>query len=367
MASIRVKRLSNGKAAYLVRFRASDGTERTKQFARRREAEQYGHTVEVERATGSFVDPRLGRTTVAEWFDTWWPTVTDLRSTTKTRDEASFRNHVLPVFGSTALARVDRTALRTWVAELADPDVGGLAPATVAKAVQVFNKAMRAAHEDRLIATNPVDRLPVPRIERDEMRSLRAEEVWRLADAIDSRYRPFVLLAGFSGLRLGEMLALRWQNVDLDEGRVSVRETLTELAGHFSFGPPKTRNAVRSVSIPPFVADAVASVRPESSKPADLVFVSPLGGPVRATLFRRRVWQPAVREAGLAPLRIHDLRHTAISLWIAAGAHPKQIAVRAGHSSVSVVLDRYGHLLPEHDLHLVDALEALAQRRDHAT
>ncbi len=211
MASIRTKRLSNGKSAYLVRFRAADGQERSRQFARRRDAERFAHLIEVDRSQGSFVDPRLGKITVEDWFERWWPTVTNLRPTTRARDEASFRNHVLPTFGSMPLSRVDRTSLREWVARLSDPDDGGLAPATVSKAVQVFNKAMRAALEDRLISVNPVERLPLPKIEREEMRFLTPDELRRLADTIDARYRAFVLLAGYSGLRVGELLALRWE------------------------------------------------------------------------------------------------------------------------------------------------------------
>jgi hypothetical protein len=97
----------------------------------------------------------------------------------------------------------------------------GLAPATIVKAVQVFNKVIRAAVEDRIIAHNPVDKLPVPTIPRDEMRFLTPDEPWRLADTIDPRYRGLVLLGGYGGLCIGEMLALRWQNVDRTESRVS--------------------------------------------------------------------------------------------------------------------------------------------------
>ncbi len=192
MASIRTKRLSNGKAAYLVRFRVADGKERSKQFSRRRDAENFAHLIEVDRAQSSFVDPRPGKITVAEWWERWWPTVTNLRPISRVRDECSFRVHVLPTFGSLPLARVDRTSLREWVARLSDPvDGPGLAPASVVKAVQVFNKVMRAAFEDRLIMANPVERLPVPRIEREEMRFLTPEELARLANTIDSRYRAF--------------------------------------------------------------------------------------------------------------------------------------------------------------------------------
>ena len=363
MASIRVKQLANGQRAYLVRLRTPDGHERTKQFRRRRDAERYIHLVELDRMQGTFVDPRLGKITVEDWFDRWWPTVTNLRPSTRARDEASYRAHVLSTFGATPLARVDRTRLREWVAQLSDPSKSNLAPATVAKAVQVFNKLMRAALEDRLIAANPVDRLPLPRIEREEMRFLSADELWRLADTIDARYRAFVLLGGYGGLRLGEMLGLRWGNVDLLRRHIAVAETLTDLAGRIDFGPPKTKAAVRVVTVPRFVADELSRLALAPVDPAELVLRSPEGQAVRPSHFRRRFWNPAVEAAELAPLRIHDLRHTAVALWIAAGANPKQIAVRAGHTSVSVVLDRYGHLFPEHDDALVAALEGTAPRR----
>jgi integrase len=137
-------------------------------------------------------------------------------------------------------------------------------------------------------------------------------------------------------------------------------EILIDLRGHVSFRPPKTRASQRSVTLPRFVCEELSRLADGPADPEALVFTSPDGYPVRASSFRRRVWLPAVERAGLAPLRIHDLRHTAVSLWIAERANPKQVAVRAGHTSVSVVLDRYGHLYPQHDDELVDALEAKA-------
>jgi integrase len=360
VASIRTRTLTTGQSAYLVRFRGPDGVERSKQFKRKKDAERYASLVEVDLAQGGWVDPRLGRMTVEEWFDRWWPTATGLRPITRARDEASFRNHVLPTFGSTPLARLERTRLREWVQALSDPKGAGLAPATVVKAVQVFNKVVRAAVEDRVIATNPVERLPLPKLAHEEMRFLNAEDLWRLASAIDARYRALVLLGGYGGLRIGEMLALRWDRVDLDRGRIEVLEGLTDLAGAITFGPPKTKAAVRSLTVPRFICSELASLMGDGAESKQLVFRSPQGHAVRPGLFRRRFWNPAVATADLAPLRVHDLRHTAVALWIAAGANPKQIAVRAGHTSVSLVLDRYGHLFPEQDELLVSALESAA-------
>lgn len=357
MASIVDKRLTDGSKAYLVRFRTSDGRQRSKQFKRRRDAEGYANVVEVDRQQGSLVDPRLGRITVAEWWDRWWPTVTNLRASTRARDAQYFRTHALPVFGSTPLGRLDRTELRGWVADLAAPEGSNLAPATIHRVVQLMNKCVNAAFEDRLIPNNPVAKLPLPRIERREMRFLTADELWKLAESIDLRYRAFVLLGGFGGLRLGEMLGLRWGRVDLLRRRVHVAETLVDIGGHISFGPPKTRAAVRSVPLPSFVCEELSRLAEPGVDPDSLVFRSPDGLPIRATLFRRRFWSPAVTLAGLQPLRIHDLRHTAVSLWIADGANPKQVAVMAGHTSVSVVLDRYGHLYPQHEDELMRRLE----------
>jgi hypothetical protein len=102
--------------------------------------------------------------------------------------------------------------------------------------------------------------------------------------------------------------------------------------------------------------------------PADAhVFTAEKGGVLRPSNFRRKVWLPAVRAAGLAPLRPHDLRHTAVALWIAAGANPKEVSVRAGHTSVAFTLDRYGHLFEGHDQELRDRLDAmLAEGRKEA-
>jgi integrase len=107
------------------------------------------------------------------------------------------------------------------------------------------------------------------------------------------------------------------------------------------------------------VVDELAAHLAGSSDPDAFVFTAPQGGPLRVIAFRARVWRPATRKAELEGLRVHDLRHTAVALWIAAGATPKEVAVRAGHTSVSFTLDRYGHLYPEADTTLRDRLEAL--------
>jgi integrase len=235
----------------------------------------------------------------------------------------------------------------------------GLAPATVQKSYQLLGKVMGAAVDAGMLAQSPCRRVPLPKVEREEMRFLTSAEVVTLADAIAPRYRPLVLVGAYGGLRIGELAGLRRNRVDLLRGTVTVAEIVVEVRGVLHIGPPKTRASRRTVGLPRFVVGELAVHLAEPGDPQSFVFTAPQGGPLRVTGFRARVWRPATRAAGLDGLRIHDLRHTAVALWIAAGANPKEVAARAGHASVSFTLDRYGHLYPEADTVLRDRLDAL--------
>jgi integrase len=164
------------------------------------------------------------------------------------------------------------------------------------------------------------------------------------------------------------MFGLRTGRVDSLRRRIEVAETLVEVSGHLHFGPPKTRAGHRSVPLPRVAVAALDSHILNYPAPDGLVFTAPEGGPLRLASWHRRFWLPAVNAAGVSPLRPHDLRHTAVhyrfyrSLPVfAAGATPKEIATRAGHSSVVTVLDRYGHLLPGSEDRVNSALDALAE------
>jgi integrase len=201
--------------------------------------------------------------------------------------------------------------------------------------------------------------VPLPKVEREEMRFLTPAEVAALADAIAPRYRALVLVGAYGGLRIGELAGLRRSRVDLLRGTVQVAEIVVEVRGILHVGPPKTRASRRTVGLPRFVVEELAAHLGRPSGLEALVFTAPQGGPLRLPAFRARAWRPATRAAGLDGLRIHDLRHAAVALWIAAGANPKEVSARAGHSSVSFTLDRYGHLYPEADTALRDRLDAL--------
>jgi integrase len=240
-----------------------------------------------------------------------------------------------------------------------------LRPSTVRKTYHLLGKVLAAAVDAGMIAQSPCQRVPLPKIEREEVRFLTPAEIARLADAIRSRYHALVLAGAYGGLRIGELAGLRRSRVDL-RGTVEVAEIVTEVGGRLRVGPPKTRASRRTVGLPRAVVEELAAHLATPAPPDAFVFTAPKGGPLRVIAFRARIWRPATRNAGLDGLRIHDLRHTAVALWIAAGANPKEVAARAGHTSVSFTLDRYGHLYPESDAALRDRLDAIysAGQRD---
>jgi integrase len=343
------------RTGWRARWRDPEGRSRTKVFRRKIDAENHLIAVGHAKLSGAYVDPAQGRTKFADWWVVWQAGRVNLRPSTLARDDSYGRNNVLPYLGKMQLARIDRAFLRAWIAKLS---AQGLAPATVRHAALLVSQALGAAVDDRLVPHNPARGLALPRIHQEEMRFLSPDEVAALADTIDPRYRALVLVGAYGGLRLGELGGLRRGRVDLLRRRIDVVENLGEVRGHHVFGPPKTRAGRRSVPIPGTVADVLAE-HVHGLGPDDFVFPAPEGGPMRAGLFRRRFWLPGTSAAGVAPLRIHDLRHTAVAMWIAAGASPKEIAVRAGHSSVATVLDRYGHLQPGSEDKVNDALDAM--------
>jgi integrase len=150
------------------------------------------------------------------------------------------------------------------------------------------------------------------------------------------------------GPRIGELAGLRRRRVDLLR-TVDVAEIVAEVRGELYVGPPKTRAGRRTVGLPRSVVEQLADHVGPVGDPDAYVFTADKGGVLRTSNFRVKVWPLVVRVAGLAPLRPHDLRHTAVALWIATGASPNEVSVRAGHTSVSFTLDRHGHLFPSHD------------------
>ncbi len=358
-----VKKLPNGH--WEASYRDNRQRERVKIFPTRREADRWLSTIKTDVARGEYVDPRLARSMFDQWAEEWMATTAHLKPKTRAGYESDLRVHVLPVFGDRSIGSIQQVDVRRFVADMV---ATGAAPGTVRNARKVLRLVLATAEGSGAIRGNPCNGVRVPASPKADMVFLNAEQVEALATAIDPRYSTHVRFAAYTGLRAGEICALRVGRLDLLRGRALVAESVTEVDRMgLVFGEPKTYQR-RSVTLPPFLRDELAShLAARTPTSDDFVFPSRSGGVLRHKDFYRRVFKPAVVAAGLPPaMRFHDLRHTCAALCIALGAHPKAIQERLGHSSITVTLDRYGHLFPKLDEALTDRLDALHEEALHA-
>ncbi len=339
----RVRKLPSGH--YQAGYLAPDGSviyaERT--FPTKAVADRFLVLTESEMLSGTWTAPERRRETVSEWAERWWRR-DHLRRSTAVRDNGYLRRYILPELGALPLAEIDRETVQAWADKLGER----LAPATVKQALLLFGQLVDGAVEDGLLRSRPWRRIVLPHQERAEMRFLDPPEIERLAAAIDPRYKALVIVGAYGGLRIGELAGLRCKSIT-PAGEVTVTETATEAEGVVTIGPPKTRAGIRNVVLPAGAAEVLAGhlAALVDQGPEAWVFPAPDGGVLRAASWRSRFWRPAVRLAALEPLRPHDLRHTAVALWIAAGIGVLEVSRLAGHTSTSFTLDRYGHLFPQ--------------------
>lgn len=337
---------------WLARYRGPDGRQHSKSFRRKIDAEKWLALEESKAIKGEWVDPSAGILTYREWSEKWLSGLHSIKPKTFAGYESLLRSRVVPTFGDTELRRITTSAVRSWVATMVDD---GLSAARVRQALQVLHASLEVAVEDGLIVRNPTDRVKPPRVGKRRQLLLTADQLDGLADAAGLQQTGMdglVRLLGYGGLRWGEAVALDWDYVDTTRRRIQVKAAATEISGRLEWGTPKTHE-VRTVIVPGFVIE-------ELGTPGDgLVFTAPKGGPLRHSNFTRDVWAPACEASGMPEgLLIHDLRDTAASLAISAGASIKAVQRMLGHASAAMTLDTYGSLFTEDLEDLADRMES---------
>jgi len=341
-AVVELGRDENGKRRQIFR-------DMPKERNTKAEAKRVGRLLLNELEAGTFVEPT--DITVAEYLDGWLVDVVRHQVGARTLDryEGIARKHLIPRLGAVKLPALRPAQIQRGCAEMLD---AGLSPASVRKAHVVLHSALRHAVRMRLIGRNPSDDLVLPKIRRPEIKALTDEEIGlMLAAAEGSRVAVPLLVLVSLGVRRGELLALQWDDVDLEARSVSVRRTLEESSAGVHLKEPKTVRSSRTIALP---ASTVAALRAHHAAQQrarlaagaefnrlDLVFPGPDGEPWRPSTFAaacRRVF----KKAGLT-CRLHDLRHTHATMLLRQGVHPKIVQERLGHANVSITLDIYSH------------------------
>ncbi len=356
MATIeRRKQTNDAPVRYRVRWWAND-KQRSKTFDKYDDARRFKAMLEGDMANGTYIDPSSGKTTVQEISERWWATLVDIRPSTKDRVKLA-KKHVLAEFGNLPVSGVTHAHITTWISASLEE----LAPASVRKNTFTLRRMMNYALHEGLIKANPANNVRLPAEPRHEQRFLDRTDISYLISNTPERYKAMVQVAVYGGLRFGELCALRRSSIDPARNSIKVTQTLVDLNGTLTFGPPKTKTSVRVVTLPRSVMEVLVDHMDKYvGEDADLVvFTFPGGNPLRRAWFRQRVWLPTIKASNLEGLRFHDLRHTFVALWVDLGRNAKEVSRVAGHSSVAFTLDRYGHLYESDDDGLADALDAL--------
>lgn len=334
---------------------------RSKTFRRRRDAEAFARALEVKKDTGVYLDPAFGEVPFGEFFRYFLDTATHLKPSSRALYAKHARLYLLPAFEGRAIGGIGPADVRAFLAELGTRT----GPSTVRAVHRLLRRVLGLAVEEGRVGRNPAARVKLPAERRRAPRYLTAEEVARLASEVPGRYRPLVLLLAYTGLRIGEAAALRVSDIDFLRGRLQVARAAVEVDGVMIEGTTKGGRA-RTVALPAFLRDELARHVGGPTDPEAHVFPGERGAILRPSWFRRRIFRPAARRAGLEPLpRVHDLRHTAVALAVAAGYHPRAVQEMAGHASIRTTFDVYGGLfdtLQQQATARLDAIAAQAMR-----
>jgi integrase len=324
----------------------------------RRDAERELARLLHERHRGSFVEP--SRLSFAEYIEQWLAFVqTRVAGKTFERYSEIVRKHLIPALGQIPLTRLQPLAIQGYYAQALESGrrdgKGGLNPRTVLHHHRVLREALRQAVAWRLLAVNPCDAVQPPRPPQRELAVPSDEQVRALLDgAISTRlYAPLLIAVG-TGVRRGELLALRWSDLDMTAGTVAIRQSLEETISGLSFKSPKTAKGRRVIALSPTL---IAGLRKHRAAQAverlalgagyeehALIFCEPDGRPWKPSKFTTQFIELAARVR--VRTHLHMLRHYHATALLKAGTHPKIVSERLGHATVGITLDTYSHALP---------------------
>lgn len=381
MSSVENYQTGQGRK-WRVRWRDELGKSRQKKgFDTKRQAQLWCADLDVKTARGEWVDPGLGKQTLGTLGERWFSQQAHLKPTTQHNLRLWYQRHVEPRWADRTVGSVKPSEVRAWVTELVTPvptmqdgqpvldDQGepvmvAVGVPTVERAVGILRQLFALAVEDGLIVASPATNVKVPKRQPSDRSFLTHQQVVALANQIGDRYRLVIELIAYTGLRWGELAALQIRDCDMLRRRLHVSRGVTEVKGKIHFSTTKTGRG-RIVPFPAGLAEPLAKLM-EGKDRDNLVFTTETGAVLRNTTFRPRVFNPAVQrcqeaDPAFPKVTIHDLRHTAATLAIAAGATVKGVQQMLGHQSASLTLDTYAGFF-EDDLGAV--ADRLEQQRE---
>jgi len=308
-----------------------------------------------------------GATTVGTFVERWLEDSVrgSVRQSTYDRNESICRVHLIPMLGRKKLKALNAADVQRFYRDRLD---SGLSSASVHKLHVVLHKALKQATRWGLVPRNVADDVDPPKVHKEEVTPLTREEARKFLDTVrGDRLEALYVVAVQCGLRQGELLALRWEDVDLEARTFQVRRTLAREGSKLSVGPTKTAKARRTVKL---TQDATEALRSHLARQLEeiggagdywqesgLVFCTCKGTLVNPTNLRKRSFAPLLKRAGLPTMTFHQLRHTAATILLLKNVNPKVVSEMLGHATIAITLDTYSHVLPNMQDSAVAAME----------
>jgi integrase len=349
-----------------------NGRRQRKQLYARTQKEAYEKLFAARRMVDDGLSLPPERLTLGHFLNDWLRDVASgKRPSTYIRYEQLLRLHVLPALGSRPIGRVNPKELSALYAAKRRT---GLSPASIERVHSALHRALADAVRWGLMPRNICDLVKPARAPKYEARTFSIEEAQRfIAAAENDPLRALYLLAISTGMREGELLALKWQDLDLDARRLEVRRSIRRISGTgFVEFEPKSVRGRRLVVLSSIAADALRQHRVTQAEerlraPAwddqDRVFPNQVGRPVEPGNLRNRHFYPLLVRAELPHIRFHDLRHSAATLLLAMGVHLKIVQEMLGHSTITVTADLYSHVLPSMQQEPAEKMGALLSQQ----
>jgi integrase len=360
MSSIEKYHLSSGELRYKVRFRDAEGTQhQRKGFKTKKEAKLAASKVEVKVASGQWIDPQSGKVTVARVYADWLAGLAHIKATTKATREVTWAKWVKPRWADMPVGKIRPSQVRSWVGQLVEDGAGA---ATVENSIGVLRMVLALAVEDRLIESNPAAGVKPPRRTPKSKVYLTHRQLDLIVAPMEPEDTAVTMTLAYCGLRAGELAALRVSDVDFLRRRISVSRSVSDVRGSGLVWSSTKTYEIRSVPIPAFLLPLLSAQA--AGRDRDNLLFGDGQTPLRVNNWRRRVWRPALALARktdpeIPAATVHNLRATAISLAISAGASLKMAQLLAGHQSGAVTADVYASLLPDQ----LDTVSAALERQ----
>ena len=362
MVWIKTRTTDDGDTRFVACYRDPEGRQRSAgTYSTRRAAERGAHREEAKVREGAWHDHSRGQVTFAEYVETVWLPSKHVETSTLAVYRSYLDKHFIPTFGRRPMGKILPSEIQRWVTTATEH---GLSAASVRKYHTMLHSVFERAQRDRVITFNPCAHTELPKVLKKKTRTLTPDEYVAILASLPAQHRLMVETAINTGLRWGELIALKPRHLDLIKRTLTVEETVVEVSiknsptgARMLTKPYPKDNEPRTMELQPdLITQLTDSITTRHLGPGDLLFATREGTPISRNTFRTRIWLPAVKASGVGfDVRVHDLRHAHASWLLAGGSDLKSVMDRMGHAQITTT-QKYLHTLPDADAKNLDAL-----------